>query len=205
VALVGSPAPTAVVRRPGVRCFHRFPMRRETAVGGEYGLPHGTAGRVKGGPDPGQSSGRRERLLGTTQSDDCSDKFSNLSHGRGPFALTPALSHSRPGSADRTSFGGRGGTRAAEPLSAAGDRRHLARWLPFDPSPPRGRRWPIGRMRGEPLHGATRSDDCSDKFSNLSHGRGPFALTPALSHSHPGSADRTSFGGRGGTRARRGR
>jgi hypothetical protein len=32
---------------PGVRCFHRFPMRREFAVGGEYGLPHGTTGRVK--------------------------------------------------------------------------------------------------------------------------------------------------------------
>jgi hypothetical protein len=28
--------------KPGVRCFHRFPMRREVAVGGEPGLPHGT-------------------------------------------------------------------------------------------------------------------------------------------------------------------
>jgi hypothetical protein len=26
---------------PGVRCIHRFPMRRESAWGGEYGLPHG--------------------------------------------------------------------------------------------------------------------------------------------------------------------
>ena len=28
--------------QPGVRCCHRFPMRRETAVRGEPGLPHGT-------------------------------------------------------------------------------------------------------------------------------------------------------------------
>jgi hypothetical protein len=35
---------------------------------------------------------------------------------RGHFALTPALSHSHPGSASRESFCGRGGTRAAVPL-----------------------------------------------------------------------------------------
>jgi hypothetical protein len=28
--------------QPGVRCFHRFPMRRADAVCGEGGLPHGT-------------------------------------------------------------------------------------------------------------------------------------------------------------------
>jgi hypothetical protein len=32
--------------KPGVRCFHRFPMRREAAWGGEPGLPHGTMWRV---------------------------------------------------------------------------------------------------------------------------------------------------------------
>ena len=41
---------------------------------------------------------------------------------------------------------------------------------------------------------------CSQAES-LRHDRGVlFALTPALSHSHPGSASRESFGGRGGTR-----
>ena len=54
----------------------------------------------------------------------------------------------------------------------------FARWRPSGPSPPWGRRCPIGRMRGQPFLGATLSLLFSDKPSGSSHGRDPLALTP---------------------------
>jgi hypothetical protein len=53
----------------GVRCFHRLPMRREVAWGGENGLPHGTAscGIVKS--EAGLSVGRRGRAHGPCAAD----------------------------------------------------------------------------------------------------------------------------------------
>ena len=71
---------------------------------------------------------------------------------------------------------------AAAPLGVAIN-GPFARWRPSGPSPPWGRRCPIGRMRGQPFLGATLSFLVlflfSDKPSGSSHGRGPFALPPS--------------------------
>jgi hypothetical protein len=66
---------------------------------------------------------------------------------------------------------------AAAPLGVAIN-GPFARWRPSGPSPPWGRRCPIGRMRGQPFLGAPLSLLFSDKPSGSSHGRDPLALTP---------------------------
>ena len=59
----------------------------------------------------------------------------------------------------------------------------FARWRPSGPSPPWGRRCPIGRMRGQPFLGAPLSFFVLFLFSDIpsgsSRGRGPFALPPS--------------------------
>ena len=67
-----------------------------------------------------------------------------------------------------------------------------ARWRASGPSPPPwGEKVPEGGMRGQPAR-----QECF--VSHPDKPPVPFALTPTLSHSHPGSASRESFGGRGG-------
>jgi hypothetical protein len=68
-----------------------------------------------------------------------------------------------------------------------------------DPSPPWGRR--IRRAdEGETVPRHTALIPFPDKAPDLSQAPRPCALTPTLSHSHPGSAYRLSFRGRGRTR-----
>ena len=68
-----------------------------------------------------------------------------------------------------------------------------------DPSPPWGRR--IRRAdEGETVPRHTALIPFPDKAPDLSQAPRPCALTPTLSHSHPGSAYRWSFRGRGRTR-----
>ena len=105
--------PHRTLNWPGVRCFHRFPMRREAAVRGEPGLPHGTTWRR---PTGLRVTCRPVCPHGVVKQ--LTRKPGGLRHGRGPFALTPSLSHSHPGSAHRTSLRGRGGTRAAGPRTS---------------------------------------------------------------------------------------
>jgi hypothetical protein len=70
-----------------------------------------------------------------------------------------------------------------------------ARWRASGPSPPRGgRRSPKGGSGG--LRGQPAWHECF--VSHPDKPPVPFALTPALSHSHPRSVSRESFGGRGG-------
>jgi len=61
---------------------------------------------------------------------------------------------------------------------------------------------PMGRQRpwiGQQLAaGRTASTRAVCLVSHPDQPLGPFAFTPTLSHSHPGSASRASFGGRGG-------
>ena len=44
---------------PGVRCFHRFPMRGEAVGGGGFGLPHGTTSNVTARSDSAPIVGAR--------------------------------------------------------------------------------------------------------------------------------------------------
>jgi hypothetical protein len=67
-----------------------------------------------------------------------------------------------------------------------------ARWRASGPSPPPwGEKVPEGGMRGQPAR-----QECF--VSHPAKPPVPFALTPTLSHSHPRSVSRESFGGRGG-------
>jgi hypothetical protein len=45
--------------QPGVRCFHRFPMRGEAVGGGGFGLPHGTTSNVTARSDSAPVVGAR--------------------------------------------------------------------------------------------------------------------------------------------------
>jgi hypothetical protein len=58
-------------------------------------------------------------------------------------------------------------------------------------STPWGKKVPAGEMRGQPAR-----HECVVSLPD--NPPAPFALTPTLSHSHPGLVSRESFGGRGG-------